>query len=62
MKIDPRCSYCLLSRVHFQCRLVTDDPSLIHRVMKECMETLSEEYEPTKTSTAVGTAVHRKCF
>ncbi|MDY0266717.1 MAG: ARMT1-like domain-containing protein, partial [Methanimicrococcus sp.] len=62
MKINPRCSYCLLSRVHYQSHLVTDDLSLIHRVMKECMSTLSEEYDPSKTSTAVGTAVHRKCF
>jgi len=62
MKISPRCTYCLLSRVHYQCRLSTDDIILTNKVMKNCIETLGKEYDPEKTSTHVGTAVHRKCF
>lgn len=62
MKINPRCTYCLLSRVHYQCNLVTDDIDLIHRVMKECVTVLNDEYDPSKTSASIGTAVHRKCF
>ena len=62
MKINPRCTYCLLSRVHYQCNLVTDDIDLINTVMKECISVLNQEYDPNKTSTRIGTAVHRKCF
>jgi len=62
MKINPRCTYCLLSRVHYQCRLSTDDILLTNKVMKNCIETLGREYDPEKTSTHIGTAVHRKCF
>ncbi|WNY28381.1 hypothetical protein MmiEs2_05660 [Methanimicrococcus stummii] len=62
MKINPRCTYCLLSRVHYQSDLVTDDANLIHRVMKECISTLNDEYDPSRTSTHIGTAVHRRCF
>ena len=62
MKINPRCTYCLLSRVHYQCNLVTDDIDLINSVMKECIAVLNREYDPKKTSTRIGTAVHRKCF
>ena len=62
MKINPRCTYCLLSRVHYQCRLSTDDIFLTNKVMKNCIETLGKEYDPEKTSTHIGTAVHRKCF
>ncbi|MBZ3934886.1 damage-control phosphatase ARMT1 family protein [Methanimicrococcus blatticola] len=62
MKINPRCTYCLLSRVHYQCNLVTDDADLIHKVMKECISALGDEYDPSRTSTHIGTAVHRRCF
>ncbi|MDR2943493.1 MAG: ARMT1-like domain-containing protein [Methanosarcinales archaeon] len=62
MKINPRCTYCLLSRIHYQCNLVTKDAGLIHKVMKECISALNEEYDPSRTSTHIGTAVHRRCF
>ena len=62
MKINPGCTYCLLSRIHYQSKLVTNDEDLINRVMKECIAELNREYDPIKTSTQVGTAVHRKCF
>ena len=62
MKISPGCTYCLLSRIHYQCNLSTTDINLINEVMKKCIEKLGEEYSPEKTSTYVGTVVHRKCF
>ncbi len=62
MKINPRCTYCLLSRIHYQCNLVTEDDGLIHKVMKECISALNDEYDPSRTSTHIGTAVHRRCF
>ena len=62
MKIKPRCTYCLLSRIHHQCDLVTNDADLISNVMKECISTLNDEYDPSRTSTHIGTAVHRRFF
>ncbi|WNY25069.1 damage-control phosphatase ARMT1 family protein [Methanolapillus millepedarum] len=62
MKISPRCPYCLLSRVHYQCNLSTDDPGLVEKVMKECLSVMSREYRGGRTSTDVATAVHRKCY
>lgn len=62
MKINPGCTYCLLSRIHYQCNLSTDDPDLTNKVMKACIQVLGEAYRPDRTSTHVGTAVHRKCF
>jgi len=48
MKINPGCTYCLLSRIHYQSKLVTDDDDLINRVMKECIAELNREYDPIK--------------
>ncbi|WNY27209.1 damage-control phosphatase ARMT1 family protein [Methanolapillus ohkumae] len=62
MKISPRCPYCLLSRVHYQCGLSTNDPTLVEKVMKECLLVMSREYRGDKTSTDIATAVHRKCY
>ncbi|MDV0447507.1 hypothetical protein MsAg5_14070 [Methanosarcinaceae archaeon Ag5] len=62
MKISPRCPYCLLSRVHYQCNLSTNDPVLVETVMKECLGVMSREYRGGRTSTDVATAVHRKCY
>ncbi|MDR0766952.1 MAG: ARMT1-like domain-containing protein, partial [Methanosarcinales archaeon] len=62
MKITPRCTYCLLSRIHYQCDLVTNDVDQVNKVMKECLSVLNDEYDPSRTSTHIGTAVHRRFF
>ncbi|MCL2142364.1 MAG: ARMT1-like domain-containing protein [Methanimicrococcus sp.] len=62
MKISPRCPYCLLSRVHYQCQLSTNDPAVTEKAIKECLAVLSQEYQPGRTSTDIATAVHRKCY
>ncbi|MCL2550116.1 MAG: ARMT1-like domain-containing protein [Methanimicrococcus sp.] len=62
MKINPGCTYCLLSRVHYQCQLSTKDPELTNKVMKACLLKLGEEYRPGRTSTHIATLVHRTCY
>ncbi|MDD2439855.1 MAG: DUF89 domain-containing protein [Methanosarcinaceae archaeon] len=62
MKMNPRCTYCLLSRIHFQAKLSTDDEELINRTIKECLKVLSENYSPEVVSASVATKVHRKCY
>src|SRR5690606_40790542 len=44
MKMNPRCTYCLLSRVHFQSRLSTDDEDLISKTIQECLKVLTRHY------------------
>lgn len=51
-----------MSRVHYQSELSSEDPALIGRVMKECLKTLADNYDPEKVSTHVATEVHRTCY
>lgn len=62
MKMTPRCTYCLMSRVHYQSELSTKDPEVIARVMKACLETLAENYSEDRVSTSVASEVHRTCY
>lgn len=62
MKMNPRCTYCLLSRVHFQSKLSTDDEDLISRTIHECLGVMNKHYSPEAVSSRVATKVHRKCY
>jgi uncharacterized protein with ATP-grasp and redox domains len=62
MKMSPRCTYCLLSRVHFQSKLSTDDEDLISKTLHECLGVLNKNYNPEEVSARVATKVHRKCY
>lgn len=62
MKMNPRCTYCLLSRVHFQSKLSTDDEDLVSKTIKECLEVMTKHYNPEAVSASVATKVHRKCY
>ena len=60
--MNPRCTYCLLSRVHFQSKLSTDDEDLINKTLHECLGVLNKHYNPETVSASVATKVHRKCY
>lgn len=62
MKMSPRCTYCLLSRVHFQSKLSTDDEELISKTLHECLGVMNKYYSPEAVSASVATKVHRKCY
>jgi len=62
MKMSPRCTYCLLSRVHFQSKLSTDDEDLISKTLKECLCVMHNHYDPEAVSASVATKIHRKCY
>ena len=62
MKMNPRCTYCLLSRVHFQSKLSTDDEDLISKTVKECLEVMNKNYSPDAVSASIATKIHRKCY
>ncbi|MEL4304738.1 damage-control phosphatase ARMT1 family protein [Methanococcoides sp. LMO-2] len=62
MKMDPRCTYCLLSRVHYEAKLSTDDDDLIYRTMQAGLDVLKETYKPGVAAGVVSTAIHRKAY
>lgn len=62
MKMSPRCTYCLLSRVHFQSKLSTDDEDLISKTLQECLSVMNKHYNPEAVSASVSTKIHRKCY
>lgn len=62
MKMNPRCTYCLLSRIHFQSKLSTDDDELINRTVQECLKVVSDNYSSEVVSASVATKAHRKCY
>lgn len=62
MKMNPRCTYCMLSRVHFQSKLSTDDEDLISKTVHECLGVMNKHYSPNSVSASVATLVHRKCY
>ncbi len=62
MKVHPRCTYCLLSRVHAEAELSTDDEELIQKAVKGGLETLNELYTPGMPAAALSTPMHRKAY
>jgi damage-control phosphatase, subfamily I len=62
MKMNPRCTYCLLSRVHFQSKLSTDDEELISKTLHECLGVMNKHYNPEAVSASIATKIHRKCY
>lgn len=62
MKMDPRCIYCLLSRVHYESKLSTQNEQLIHKTLISCMDVIKEKYVPGVAAGHVSTAVHRKAY
>ena len=62
MKIQPQCASCLLSRVHYEASLSTDDEALIKKAVKEALKTLFENFSYENIATNVSTAIHRKVY
>ncbi len=62
MKVDPQCSYCLLSRVHYESKLSTNDEMLIDKIMQECIRVLNHTYAPGVPASLVSTSMHRRAY
>lgn len=62
MKVHPRCSYCLLSRVHLEAELSTDDEELIHKAILGGIEVLNSFYQPGMPAAELATPIHRKAY
>ncbi|WP_406657075.1 DUF89 domain-containing protein [Methanolobus sp. ZRKC2] len=62
MKVHPRCTYCLLSRVHMEAELSTDDVDLMHEAVQGGIEVLNSIYTPGMPAAALSTPMHRKAY
>lgn len=58
MKIKPRCIPCLLNRVLFESKLVTDDERKISYVMKNVLQKMASIYNEEKSSAEIATQIH----
>lgn len=62
MKVHPRCTYCLLSRVHMEAELSTNDVELMHKAVRGGIEVLNSIYTPGMPAAALSTPMHRKAY
>ncbi len=62
MKIDPRCVHCLLSRVHYQALLLTDDTETVNAAVVAGLDALHRTYRLGEPSARISTAVHRSAY
>ncbi|WP_292464642.1 ARMT1-like domain-containing protein [Methanolobus sp.] len=62
MKVHPRCTYCLLSRIHLEAELSTNDKELTHKAIQGGIEVLNSIYTPGMPAAALSTVMHRKAY
>ncbi|MBW6519179.1 MAG: DUF89 family protein [ANME-2 cluster archaeon] len=62
MKINPRCVHCLLSRVHYQALLLTDDADTVNAAVTAGLDALQRTYRPGEAAARISTAVHRSAY
>ncbi|HJH32503.1 MAG TPA: DUF89 family protein [Methanosarcinaceae archaeon] len=62
MKINARCPHCLLSRIHYEAVLSTDDEQLVHETLMASIDVLNRTYKPGVSAGFVSTAMHRKAY
>jgi len=59
MKMNKTCFNCLLGRVEYECRLVTDDDELIEETRKKCKNLLLKHLNDDKPSPQISSMIHR---
>ncbi|MCK4937753.1 MAG: DUF89 family protein [Methanosarcinales archaeon] len=62
MKIDPRCAHCLLSRVHYQALLLTDDTETVNAAVVAGLDALHRTYRLGEPAARISTTVHRSAY
>ncbi len=58
MKMKARCAPCLLNRVFFESRLVTNDDEKLSEVMQRVLHKMAEIYSSRKSSAEIATQIH----
>lgn len=62
MKISPLCPSCLLGRVYYEARFVTDNEDLISRCVEESLKLLYENYSRKPVNAHLATEIHRRVY
>jgi len=62
MKIHPFCPSCLLNRVYYEAKLVTNDRENISKCVDEALRILSEEYSKKPINAHLATRIHRRVY
>ena len=62
MKISPQCPSCLLNRVYFESKLVTDDEDKISRCIDTVLRILAENYAKKPINAHLATTIHRRVY
>ncbi len=62
MRISPLCPSCLLNRVYYEARLVTDDEELISKCIDESLKILAENYAKKPINAHLATKIHRRVY
>lgn len=62
MRIHPICTSCLLNRVYYEAKLVTDDLNVVDRCIEVALEILSKKYREKPINTYLATEIHRKVY
>ena len=62
MRIAPLCPSCLLNRVYFEAKLVTDDEELISKCVDEALKILAQNYQKKPINAHLATILHRRVY
>ncbi len=62
MKISPLCPSCLLGRVYYEAKLVTDDEEVIARCVEESLSILAENFPLKPINAHLATRIHRRVY
>ncbi len=57
--MSERCSECLLGRIEYECRLVTDDENIIRQAVEDCRKMVSEAKKDAGPAPEISSALHR---
>jgi len=62
MRMYPLCPSCLLNRVYYEARLVTDDDEIIRRCVDEALKMLAENFSKRPINAHLATRIHRRVY
>ena len=60
--MSAKCPACLLNRIYQECRMVTDDETLIGEIIERSMEMILEEFRRKEVNAIASTKVHRMVY
>lgn len=62
MRLQEGCTECLISRVEYECRLCTDDETVIKEIVDACQDKLSRIFTDPVPAPTIASRVHRLAY